>query len=240
MCNALEELKKYIPLVKFLSTLLGENCEVVLHDISNPDHSIIAIENNHVSGRQVGGALTDLVLRALRNKEYQNADFISNYVVVTKSNRICQASSYFIRDENNKVIGALCVNIDVTDLLLAKDFLDKFIRIKPPKGYKSPLVFQPKDYLQGQETNDVGGENEVLEHLLENSGDVVKLLIEKVLNEIPIPVERLSPEEKIEIVRELNEQGLFLFKGGVSELAKYLKVSEATIYRYLNKIKEDD
>lgn len=236
----MKELEKYIPIVKFISTLMGENCEVVLHDISNPDHSIIAIENSHVSGRQIGGAITDLVLRALRNKEHQNTDFISNYVVVTKNNRICQASSFFIRDDNNKVIGALCVNFDVTELLITKDFLDSFIKIKPPQSFKNPLISHPQSLLQGQEATDIGAESEILEHLLENSGDVVKLLIEKVINGIPIPVERLSPDEKVEIVRELNEQGLFLFKGGVSELAKNLKVSEATIYRYLHKIKDEN
>ncbi|MFP3381633.1 helix-turn-helix domain-containing protein, partial [Bacillus sp. SIMBA_069] len=39
------------------------------------------------------------------------------------------------------------------------------------------------------------------------------------------------------VVKILNEKGAFLLKGGVSEVAKYLDVSEATIYRYLNKIK---
>ena len=75
---------------------------------------------------------------------------------------------------------------------------------------------------------------------METSGDVVELLIGKVLNKFTIPVERMSQDEKIQVVRELNELGLFLFKGGVSELAKKLKVSDATVYRYLHKIKDDD
>ncbi|MGM0602449.1 MAG: PAS domain-containing protein, partial [Bacillota bacterium] len=42
-----EYLNNYKPLVKFLAEVLGENCEVVLHDLNNLENSIIAIENGH-------------------------------------------------------------------------------------------------------------------------------------------------------------------------------------------------
>ena len=35
-----------------------------------------------------------------------------------------------------------------------------------------------------------------------------------------MPVERLSPEEKINIAQELNEKGVLILKGSVSELAR--------------------
>ena len=45
------KLQKYIPLVDFFAAVLGKNSEVVLHDLTDPDHSIIAIRNNHISNR---------------------------------------------------------------------------------------------------------------------------------------------------------------------------------------------
>ncbi|MEA4960594.1 MAG: helix-turn-helix domain-containing protein [Lutispora sp.] len=39
----------------------------------------------------------------------------------------------------------------------------------------------------------------------------------------------------MEIVKQLESQGVFLLKGPVQEVAKHLKTSETTIYRYLNK-----
>ena len=54
-------LKTYIPLVDFIAGIVGPNCEVVLHDLSN-DESIVAIRNNHISGRK-GGPLTNLGLK---------------------------------------------------------------------------------------------------------------------------------------------------------------------------------
>lgn len=55
-----EILKLYIPIVEFIGEICGNNYEIVLHDISQPDSSIVAIKNNHISGREVGGPLTDL------------------------------------------------------------------------------------------------------------------------------------------------------------------------------------
>ncbi|HPE37244.1 MAG TPA: PAS domain-containing protein, partial [Spirochaetales bacterium] len=45
-------LKAFLPLVKGLSIALGPDCEVVLHDVSDPAHSIVAIENGSISGRK--------------------------------------------------------------------------------------------------------------------------------------------------------------------------------------------
>ena len=46
-------------LAKALSAQFGPNCEVVIHDLqsNDPDSSIVAIENGHVSGRKVGDGL---------------------------------------------------------------------------------------------------------------------------------------------------------------------------------------
>ena len=42
-------------LAKGLAAQFGPNCEVVIHDLqsNDPDSSIVAIENGHVSGRKV-------------------------------------------------------------------------------------------------------------------------------------------------------------------------------------------
>ena len=64
-----------------------------------------------------------------------------------------------------------------------------------------------------------------------------KDIIQTVLGKISIPADRLSSNEKIEIVKELNEQGVFLLKGGVSKVAAALSISEPTVYRYLQKLK---
>jgi predicted transcriptional regulator YheO len=45
----------WIQLAKGITGNFGENCEVVIHDLTeDEEHSIIYIENGHVTGRKVG------------------------------------------------------------------------------------------------------------------------------------------------------------------------------------------
>ena len=45
--------------------LLGQHCEIVIHDFSDLEHSIVHLEGN-VTGRSVRGAATDLILSHVR------------------------------------------------------------------------------------------------------------------------------------------------------------------------------
>ena len=45
----------------------GKNCEVVIHDLTGSyDHTIVAIWNGHVTGREIGGSGTNTGLEILR------------------------------------------------------------------------------------------------------------------------------------------------------------------------------
>ena len=50
------DLDFYTRLAKALSVEFGENCEVLVHDLTggDPEHTIVAIENGHASHRQAG------------------------------------------------------------------------------------------------------------------------------------------------------------------------------------------
>lgn len=45
-------LRAFFPVVDCLADLFGPDCEVVLHDVSRPEDSIIKIRNGHVTGRK--------------------------------------------------------------------------------------------------------------------------------------------------------------------------------------------
>ena len=64
-------LNNYIPLVEFIGKACGADFEVILHDTENPEHSIIAIKNGHLSNRKIGGLMTDLAMRIVHEEEYR-------------------------------------------------------------------------------------------------------------------------------------------------------------------------
>ena len=74
----MSKLTNYIPLVKFMGQVFGSDFEIILHDISQPDTSIIAIENAHISGRRIGDSLTDLARQFIADKKYLETDYIVN------------------------------------------------------------------------------------------------------------------------------------------------------------------
>ena len=47
-------LAPYVPLARMLAQTFGQDCEVVLHDLENPAHSVVYVANGVVTGRKVG------------------------------------------------------------------------------------------------------------------------------------------------------------------------------------------
>ncbi|HBE81028.1 MAG TPA: YheO-like PAS domain protein [Firmicutes bacterium] len=203
-------------MVDFLAEVLGSDAEVVLHDVSDMDNSVVAIRNSHISGRKIGAPATNLALKVMKDQKYSNTHYITNYKGVSESGQTLRSSTYFIRDDKQQLVGMLCINIDFEKFAQFKNYLDNLIRLP-------------------QEDDDPNPVERFSSSVEEIAFDSIETLIKK----NGISPERMSQDEKIEVIKELNNSGVFLLKGSVAEVAAQLKVSEATIYRYLTKIKKE-
>ena len=207
------KLKSYIHLVNFIADFLGPSYEVVLHDVRNINNSIIAIKNGHISGRKVGGPLADLSFKHI--KENRNSD--KKYLLLygkTKDGRQLKTSTYFIRDERENIIGLLGINTDISDFVDLKKRMENFI------NYGGNNVIEDR-------------EEERFESSIE---DIMDSIINEVITESRLSVDRMDHLEKIEITKKLNLKGIFLIKGSVAKVAEKLKTSEATMYRYIKQV----
>lgn len=207
-------LDKYKILVEFLAEVLGENCEVVLHDVDNFENSIIAIENGHVSGRKVGDSLTDLALNILKDQKKLENDYLTNYTGKTYAGKELKSSTYFIK-ENDEVRGMLCINIDVSKYVEARELLDSFIGSSPE--------LEEKDNCE-----------DFSEQFTSSIEELIDSIIENLIGDSEVHPKRMTADEKKEITKKLDEKGVFLLKNSVSKVAAKLHTSEATVYRYLN------
>ena len=114
-------LLQLMPLVDSIAETFGKNCEVVLHDLSDPSKSIIKIANGHITGRDVGVPLSDLGLLLFEKvKHDKNSNYFVGYRTKTKKGLDLKSTTVFIRNSRGKVIGSLCINIDITSHLLLK------------------------------------------------------------------------------------------------------------------------
>lgn len=202
-----------IPLVHGISRTLGSNCEVVLHDIKKPQYSIIAISNGHVTGREVGSPMTERGIKAIRNKEYEKN--LIKYKTVTKDGRTLKSSTLFIKDECGEVIGCLCINVDISEFVVAKKVITELT----------------------ETIDEAGKSKEAQETYGTNINDILYSVVGRVLENIGKPIAYLNKEEKVKIVENLDQKGTFLIKGSVEYVAEVLCVSRYTVYNYLDEIR---
>ena len=58
------------------------------------------------------------------------------------------------------------------------------------------------------------------------------------LERLGVSAERLTSDERLQIITALEESGIFLLKGSVKDVAVGLRCSQASVYRYLAQIKK--
>lgn len=131
-------LRPYEDVMKLLAAFSGPNCEVVLHDLSDPVHSVVRVENGEVTGRAVGQGLRHLVPNLLRMSRTDDGALSSespNLLPVywlRSRGRLIRALSLLIRDDAGEVIGVLCINQDVTNVSAAAGQLQALLALLPP------------------------------------------------------------------------------------------------------------
>lgn len=202
--------KRMIPFVEGLASTFGSNCEVVLHDFTNMQNSIVTIANGHVTGRSVGSPMTEYSLKVVKKGD-TDQDII-NYTGKSYDGKVLKSSTFFLKDDEGVTVGCFCINMDLTELYAARKVLDDIMKIDD-------------DTKRAEEIN-TNRVNDVL-------NDIVLITIE----DAGKPVAYMSKEEKVQIVKKLNDQGAFLIKGAIDYVAKVLCVSRYTIYNYLDEIR---
>ncbi|SDP78284.1 YheO-like PAS domain-containing protein [Selenomonas ruminantium] len=114
-----------------------------------------------------------------------------------------------IRDDDGRLLGALCINIDMTRTQQQLDYLKSFMP-------------QPRP-----------------EPVRENQGQRVEKMVLALIDNIlaGVDVTTLSREERIEKIRFMDTRGIFQLKGSIDQVAERLGVNRVTIYSYLDEVR---
>ena len=201
----------YTRLAHGLAVQFGSNCEVVVHDLQGKDieHSIIAIENGHVTGRRIGDGPSHIVLESLHNsKQNLKQEDKLAYLTKTKNGKILKSSTIFIRDDSDKIIGIFGINYDITKLTMIESALHSLVT---PENKEE----KPKEI-----THNV---NDLLDHLIEESVALVGK---------PVPL--MIKEDKVTAIQFLNDAGAFLITKSGDKVANYFGISKYTLYSYID------
>ncbi|HEV2386284.1 MAG TPA: helix-turn-helix transcriptional regulator [Candidatus Acidoferrales bacterium] len=194
-------------LTQALGQGLGGNCEVVLHDFQDPESSIVAIANGQLTGRKVGDTLDALGFQLLREPPARD---LVGYRSKTRGGRELRSTSIFVRDEEGKVIGALCINLDLSAPIKFQEWLRETVNPQDPEI------------------------DEKFEHSVE---EVLEGLVQSAIRAIGKEASEFTREDKIAIISQLESKGAFLIRYSVDRVADLLGLSKYTIYNYLDEVK---
>lgn len=224
-------LQQYIPLTEFLGKALGPNYEIVLHDLTDKNRSVIAIANSHISGRDVGAPMTNMGLSMLRDKSYETSDYRLNDYGLSANGRGLRSNTLFIKNEG-KLIGILCINYDGSRF---EAIAGELLSLVHPDSF----LEEPKPKLRQTSDTTQAGSSLKPEKYSHSSRGVAKDAVSNELTLRGLTAENLSAEDRLEIVAALEADGIFLLKGVVSEVADALHCSQASMYRYIAQVKKN-
>lgn len=208
----MKSIQDELPLLKTIMTLIarqfGEQCEVVLHDWEQGyDHSIVAIENGHVTDRKVGDPGSNLGLTVMRGTQDDGNNF--NYVTKTKTGKTIRSSTVYLKNDEGKAVGAICINYDVSKMMEMQKFVQDFTHVN----------------------------DEVKEIFATDVNELLDFFLKECIDMVGKPVVDMDKEDKIKALRYLDEKGAFLITKSGTKICNFFGISKFTLYNYLDEIR---
>lgn len=200
---------RYIQLADVLGQMFQNVLEVVIHDFKDLDHAIIYIVNGHISGRSIGGPVSEINLRRLL-EEGQFPDKLINFSSRNSRGQRLKSSSLAIRDDQGKLIGAFCMHFDLSYFEQFQTFLEFILsdNVNTFVGVNDFGTSQPHDQ--------------------EIKGEIEAWQLQNGLHAAP-----LTYHDKQSIVNHLYQKNCFSRKGAISVVANALQLTRQCIYNYI-------
>ena len=191
-----------------IAAQFGSDCEVVIHDLSqNPEHSIVAIVNGHVSGRKVGDGASNVVMEQLQSNDPEPKDHLC-YMMKTPDGKILKSSTVYIRNSKGKVSAIMAINYDISKMLTIE-------------GTIKSLISTPES--PQEEPEKIVNINDLLDDLIQQSVALVGK-----------PVALMNKDDKVKAIQFLSQNGAFLVTKSSDKIAKYFGISKYTLYSYID------
>jgi len=202
------KLATWVQLAKGITGQFGESCEVVIHDLTQDmDHTIVYVENGHVTGRKIGDSSSKIVIESLSKPSDELADRI-NYRTQTEDGKILKSTTLYIRNDEGEVVGVFSINLDITSFMKAERTLHELI---------------------GIENN-----TKVVDCIHNGVMSTLNDLIEQSVKLVNKPVKEMTRDDKIKAIKFLQDSGAFLIKKSGDKVSKFFGISKFTLYNYID------
>jgi len=187
----------------------GPDCEIILHDLTGDyDKTIIDIRNGHITNRKVGDCGSNLGLEVIRGTVSNGDRF--NYITRTRNGKTLRSSTVYFYNEEKQLIGALCVNTDISESIRLEEYLREINR------------YSPKHEENGEE------------FFANNVSDLLEYLIQEGMCIVGKQCEDMTKQDKLKMLQFLDGKGAFLITKSSEKICEVLGISKFTLYNYLD------
>jgi len=202
----------YTRVGEIISEKFSPYLEVIIHDLRNPEHSIIAIFNSHITGRKIGDGTSDIGYKKLAN---ELPDKIVNYENISPSGSKMKSSSLTIRDEHNKIIGSMAFNFDLAPFENIQEFFNTITKTN---------ISQLGDFPKQEQ------------FFMWDIRDELEQELNKYIIANRLQGKALTKKDKLNVVSLMNKRGHIKKRGSVSILSELLAITRPTLYKYIKDI----
>src|SRR5216110_286351 len=124
-----EYLENYVRIVRLIGkSFPNSGIEILLHNLADPSHSLIVLENN-VTGRHLRDGTTNLLID-LKKRQLQNEDKL-NYELNIGARKF-KCTTIPISRKDFGIVGAICINVDVNyltdEVVNSKERIEAFFK----------------------------------------------------------------------------------------------------------------
>lgn len=186
-----------------LSKTFSPFCEVVLHDLRDPEQAILAIHNN-LSGREPGDPATELGLARIADPDYPQV--VANYPNQLSDGRQVKSTSIGIKDSSGKYVAALCMNVDLSLFRGLQGMLEQFSALS--------------------------GDKPLGESLDPSGADAIRARIDQFAARLATTPRALKAADRRLLMQELKDAGVMDIRRAMETVAAHLGVSRAAVYTY--------
>lgn len=208
-----DELNRYVPMVSFLGETLGTAFEAVLYDMRDPAWPVLAAANSPAGDQE---KIRGFLAEAAGKKSVLEKGCWVNFPLPVSSLKLMKTSVYFIRGQGDEIIGALCLGMRCDFFMKMSSFADSFLRFNTGDPEQDAPQRKELSILEREPTLET---------------------IEEYVRESVVDPVRATQDERMELICDLYDAGVYNLKGAVARTAGVFQVSEQSIYRYLAKLK---
>lgn len=204
------ELELLKQLAHTIALQFGKDCEVIIYDLTSKDtgHTIVHIENGHVTDQKLGDGPSDVILETL-HKHPKNIEDHYTYQIKSSNGKIIKSTTAFIKGDEGKIRYVVAINYDISALLMIGSSLQSLTQVEEKKK-KMPTA------------------------AVDNVHDLLDSLLGQSVALVGKPTALMNKEEKVKAIQFLNDAGVFLITKSGDKVAKYFGISKYTLYSYID------